>query len=291
MKFSEASPAASGGEEFQLTIRAGKTETQYWRDLWQYRELFFFLSWRDILVRYKQTTIGILWALIRPVLIIMIGTVIFGRMGGVSPGDILSKPVLICAAVLPWQFFSTALSEASNSLIMNANMLSKIYFPRIIIPASAVIVSFGDLLISLPILIALMAWHHVMPTWRFCTLPLFLALGLFAALGVGFGLSALNVKYRDFRYVIPFVVQFGIFASPVFYTSGWFHEKHGEIIYQLYRLNPMVGVIDGFRWAIGGQSVVTDWNSVLISVLVTGLIMVLGLRYFRATEQFFADII
>ena len=275
----------------RLVIEADHAESAYWSDLWRYRELFFFLSWRDILVRYKQTTIGILWALIRPVLTIVIGTVVFGRMGGVSPGDILSKPVLICAAVLPWQFFATALSEASNSLIMNANMLSKIYFPRIIVPASAVIVSFSDLLISLPILIALMAWFHVMPTWRFCTLPLFTALGLFAALGVGFGLSALNVKYRDFRYVIPFIVQFGIFASPVFYTSCWFLEMHREIIYQLYCLNPMVGVINGFRWAIGGTSVVMDWNSVLMSILVTTLVMVIGLRYFRATEETFADII
>lgn len=275
----------------RLIIEADHAESAYWSDLWRYRELFFFLSWRDILVRYKQTTIGILWALIRPLLIIVIGTVIFGRMGGVSLGDVLSKPVLICAATLPWQFFSTALSEASNSLITNANMLSKIYFPRIIIPASAVMVSFGDLLISLPILLALMAWYHVMPSWRFCALPLFTALGLFAALGVGFWLSALNVKYRDFRYVIPFIVQFGIFASPVFYTSGWFREKHGEMIYQLYRLNPMVGVIDGFRWAVGGHAVVMDWHGVLISILVTALVMVIGLRYFRATEETFADII
>jgi lipopolysaccharide transport system permease protein len=274
----------------RLVIEADHAESAYWSDLWRYRELFFFLSWRDILVRYKQTTIGILWALIRPVLIILIGTVVFSRMGAMSSGGI-PYPVLVCAATLPWQFFSTALSEASNSLIMNANMLSKIYFPRIIVPASAVIVSFGDLLISLPILIALMAWFHVMPTWRFCVLPLFTALALFAALGVGFGLSALNVKYRDFRYVIPFVVQFGIFVSPVFFTSDKFHEKHGETIYQLYCLNPMVGVINGFRWAIGGASVVMDWSSVATSILVTTLVMVIGLRYFRATEETFADII
>lgn len=275
----------------RLIIEADRAERAYWADLWRYRELFFFLSWRDILVRYKQTVIGVLWAVIRPLLIILIGTVVFGRMGGVSLGDTLAKPILICAAVLPWQFFSTALSEASNSLIMNANMLGKIYFPRIIVPASAVIVSFGDLLISLPILMGLMAWYHVWPTWRFCMLPLFTALGLFAALGVGFGLSALNVKYRDFRYVIPFVVQFGIFASPVFYTSGWFREQHGEIIYQIYRLNPMVGVIDGFRWSIGGHSILMDWTNVLISVLVVVLIVAAGLRYFRATEETFADII
>jgi lipopolysaccharide transport system permease protein len=274
----------------RLIIEADHAESAYWSDLWRYRELFFFLSWRDILVRYKQTTIGIMWALIRPLLIIVIGTVVFGKMGGMAAGEI-PKPLLICAATLPWQFFSTALSEASNSLIANANMLSKIYFPRIIIPASAVMVSFGDLLISLVILAALMAWYHVVPTWRFCTLPLFTALGLFAALGVGFWLSALNVKYRDFRYVIPFIVQFGIFVSPVFFTSSKFHENHSETLYQLYRLNPMVGVIDGFQWAIAGSSTVMDWNSVLISVLVVTVTTLSGLRYFRATEETFADII
>jgi lipopolysaccharide transport system permease protein len=294
MKFSEASPAADGVENFDLVIEAGKAEKQYWRDIWQYRELFFFLSWRDILVRYKQTTIGILWALIRPVLTIAIFTVLFGRMAGMS-SDGIPFPVFVCAGILPWQFFATAMSEASNSLIVNANMLSKIYFPRLIVPASAVMGGLLDLLISLVILAALMAWYHVMPNWRLVTLPLFTALGLFAALGVSFWLSALNVKYRDFRYVIPFIVQFGFFISPVGYSREEILRRmpnfFGQTVYALYPFNPMVGVIDGFRWAIGGNSAVLDWNSVLISILVAGLIMFLGLRYFRATEQFFADII
>ena len=273
----------------ELVIEAGKTERHYWADLWRYRELFFFLSWRDILVRYKQTVIGILWALIRPLLIIVIGTVIFGKMGGML-SDGLPYPVLICAATLPWQFFASALSEASNSLITNANMISKIYFPRIIVPASAVIVSFGDLLISLVILAGLMVWYHVWPTWRLVTLPLFTGLALFASLGVGFWLSALNVKYRDFRYVIPFIVQFGIFVSPVFFTSSVFHEKHAGPVYQWYDLNPMVAVIDGYRWALGGTA---PFNvcGLFIALAVTALLLFSGLKYFRATEKAFADII
>lgn len=277
----------------RLVIEAEHAESAYWSDLWRYRELFFFLSWRDILVRYKQTTIGILWALIRPALTIAIFTVLFGKMAKL-PSDGLPYAVFVCAGNLPWQFFATAMSEASNSLIANANMLSKIYFPRLIIPASAVIVSFVDLLISLMILAGLMAWYHVAPNWRLVTLPLFIGLGLGAALGIGFWLAALNVKYRDFRYVIPFIVQFGFFVSPVGYGSDWFSQKlfemkSGEILYALYLLNPMVGVIDGFRWAMGGQGGLSV--SIAISILVVAFIGVSGLRYFRATEETFADII
>jgi lipopolysaccharide transport system permease protein len=244
-------------------------------------------------VRYKQTVIGVLWALIRPILTIAIFTVLFGRMVK-APSDGLPFTVFVCAGNLPWQFFATAMSEASNSLVLNSNMLSKIYFPRLIVPASAVIVAFVDLLISLVIMAALMAWHHVMPTWRLLTLPLFTALGLGAALSVGLWLAALNVKYRDFRYVIPFVVQFGFFVSPVGYPSDWFAGnlmdfKHGEILQVLYLLNPMVGVIDGFRWAIGGQAGLSI--SIITSILMVAFIGTTGLRYFRRTEKKFADII
>jgi len=274
----------------ELVIEAGKAGRHYWADLWRYRELFFFLSWRDILVRYKQTVIGVLWALIRPLLIILIGTVIFSKMSDMLFDSRLPCPVLICAATLPWQFFASALSEASNSLINNANLISKIYFPRIIIPASAVIVSFGDLLISLVILAGLMAWYHVWPTWRLVTLPLFTALALFASLGVGLWLSALNVKYRDFRYVIPFIVQFGIFVTPVFFTSSKFHEKHPGPIFQLYDLNPMVAVVDGFRWALGSNAPFNGF-SLFTALAVTALLLFTGLKFFRAMEQAFADII
>jgi lipopolysaccharide transport system permease protein len=235
----------------------------------------------------------VLWALIRPALTIAIFTVLFGKMAKLPSGS-LPYAVFVCAGNLPWQFFATAMSEASNSLVANANMLGKIYFPRLIVPASAVIVAFVDLLISLVILAALMAWYHVMPTWRLATLPLFTGLGLGAALGIGFWLAALNVKYRDFRYVIPFIVQFGFFVSPVGYGSDWFSQKlfemkSGEMLYALYLLNPMVGVIDGFRWAMGGQGELSV--SIVISIFVVALIIVSGLRYFRSTEKTFADII
>jgi lipopolysaccharide transport system permease protein len=273
----------------ELIIEAGKSERHYWADLWKYRELFFFLSWRDILVRYKQTVIGILWALLRPLLIIIIGTVIFSKMTGMSSGD-LPYPVLICAATLPWQFFASAMAESSNSLITNSNMISKIYFPRIIIPASAVIVSFTDLLISLVILAGLMVWYHVVPTWRLVTLPLFTTLAFLASFGVGLWLSSLNVKYRDFRYVIPFMVQFGIFISPVFFTTTRFHDNHGEWACRIYDLNPMVAVIDGYRWALGG-SAPFNATGLLISLVVTAFLLFSGIKYFRATEKAFADII
>jgi lipopolysaccharide transport system permease protein len=279
----------------RLIIKAGQADRHYWADLWRYRELFYFLSWRDILVRYKQTVIGVLWALIRPILTIAIFTVLFGKVARLpSP---IPYPIFVCAGVLPWQFFATAMAEASNSLVLNANMLSKIYFPRIIVPASAVIVGFVDLLISLVILAAMMAWYHVLPTWRLLALPLFTLLGLAAALGVGLWLSALNAKYRDFRYVIPFVVQFGFFVSPVGYSRDALHQKLGDtplgrIVYDLYPLNPMDGVINGFRWSVGGGSgAPLDANSVLISIGVVIVTTALGLRYFRRTERRFADII
>jgi lipopolysaccharide transport system permease protein len=273
----------------EFVIEAGKSERHYWADLWKYRELFFFLSWRDILVRYKQTVIGILWALIRPLLIIVIGTVIFSKMTLTST-DNLPYAVLICAATLPWQFFASAMSESSNSLIVNSNMISKIYFPRIIVPASAVIVSFTDLLISLVILAGLMLWYHVLPTWRLATLPLFTVLAFFSSFGVGLWLSSLNVKYRDFRYVIPFMVQFGIFISPVFFTTAKFHENHGELAGRLYDLNPMVAVIDGYRWALG-DTAAFNFNGLITSLVVTALLLISGVKYFRATEKSFADII
>src|ERR1700722_17919992 len=218
----------------RLIIRAGEVERHYWADLWRYRELFFFLSWRDILVRYKQTVIGVLWALIRPILTIAIFTVLFGKVAKLpSP---IPYPIFVCMGVIPWQFFATAMSEASNSLVLNSNMLSKIYFPRLIVPSSAVIVAFADLVISLVIPAAMMAWYHVMPTWRLLALPLFTLQGLLAAMAVSLWLSALNVKYRDFRYVIPFVVQFGFFVSPVGYPSDWFvgkltNMRYGEALH------------------------------------------------------------
>jgi lipopolysaccharide transport system permease protein len=274
-----------------IVIEADKGERVYWSDLWRYRELFFFLSWRDILVRYKQTVIGIFWAIIRPLLQMIILTFIFGKLAGMHSGG-LPYPVMVFAGMLPWQFFASSMAEASNSLIANANMLSKIYFPRIIVPASAVIVSFVDFLISSVLLGGIMVLYAVVPNWQVLLLPFFAGLGLLASLGIGLWLAALNVKYRDFRYVVPFIVQLGVYVTPVPYTSEVVRQKFGQTAYDIYCLNPMVGVINGFRWCIGGHAHVPfDGISVIMSVAMVGAILLSGLWYFRSTEENFADII
>ena len=274
----------------RLVIEANHAERAYWTDLWRYRELFFFLSWRDILVRYKQTVIGVLWAVLRPVLTTVVFTIVGGRLAGL-PSDGLPYPVFVFAAMLPWQFFASSLAEASNSLVTNASMLSKIYFPRLVVPTSAVMVSLVDFLISAVILAALMAWYHVAPTWRLAALPAFTVLAFLAAFGPSLWLAALNVKYRDFRYVIPFIVQFGLFISPVIFSSGYLRDKLGLVASQFYCLNPMVGVIDGFRWATGGHADVDLGRNLLVSADMTALLLVTGVKYFRTTEDNFADII
>jgi lipopolysaccharide transport system permease protein len=273
----------------ELIIEAGSSDRQYWRDLWRYRELFGFLAWRDILVRYKQTVIGVAWAVIRPLLTILIGTVIFGQLAGLSYEGVPAA-VSICAATLPWYFFSAALSESASSLVGNANLISKVYFPRMILPASAVVVALVDFAISLLILGGLMAWYQVMPTWRLATLPLFTALAFVCAMGPGLLFTALNVKYRDFRYIIPFVVQFGQFISPVFYTTSTVQEKFGATGLWLASLNPLVSVIDGFRWAICGTGSF-HWGSFGLSCALSVLLLWIGVSYFRRTEKTFADVI
>lgn len=274
-----------------IVIEADKAERGYWLDLWRFRELFFFLSWRDILVRYKQTVIGILWAVIRPILTTVVLTFAFRKLASVQ-SDGLPYAVMVLAGTLPWSFFSSSLTEAGGSLIANANMLSKIYFPRLIIPASSVMVSLMDFLISLAILAGMLVLYRVLPDWQILALPFFTLLGFFASLGAGLWLAALNVKYRDFRFVIPFVVQFGLYATPVGYPSELVRSKYGELAYRLFALNPMVGVINGFRWCLGGRVHVSmDWDGLLIAVVMVLLITVSGLRYFRATEETFADIV
>jgi lipopolysaccharide transport system permease protein len=273
----------------ELTIEAGKTERHYWADLWRYRELFFFLSWRDILVRYKQTVIGVLWAVLKPLLTMIVFTVIFGKLAKM-PSEGMPYPVFVYVAMLPWQFFSSALAEASNSLLTNANMISKIYFPRLVVPASAVIVCFVDFLISGVILVGLLAWYHDFPTWRVVLLPAFTVLAFLASFGISLWLAALNVKYRDFRYIIPFIVQFGLYVSPVGFSSTTVSDKAGVLAGQLYALNPMVGVIDGFRWVFGSDAPF-DAYGLLVSLGVTALLLFTGVKYFRATEKAFADII
>ena len=270
----------------EIVLEAGRTEGQYWRDLWRYRELFYFLAWRDILVRYKQTVIGIAWALIRPLLTMLVFTVVFGKIAKL-PSEGVPYPLLVFAAMLPWQFFATALGEASNSLIGNSNLISKIYFPRLIVPAGSVITSFVDFLISGAFLVALMAWYRFVPDWRVVTLPLFVVLAFAAALGSGLFLAALNVEYRDFRHIVPFIVQFGMYISPVGFSSSVVPEKWRL----LYSLNPMVGVIDGFRWALLGGKTQLDVTALAMSLTVISALLILGIWYFRKTEKTFADVI
>ncbi|MBD2164381.1 ABC transporter permease [Calothrix membranacea FACHB-236] len=273
-------------DQRELVIEAGRTEQQYWKDLWRYRELLYFLAWRDILVRYKQTFIGMAWALIRPFLTMVVFTVVFGNLAKL-PSEGVPYPILVFAGMLPWQFFSNALGECSNSLISNANLISKVYFPRLIIPISAVTVSFVDFMISGMILLGLMAWYNFVPSWRILTLPLFIGIAFAASMGVGLWLASLNVEYRDFRYIVPFIMQFGLYISPVGFSSSVVPEKWRL----LYSLNPMVGVIDGFRWAIiGGNSKIYLPGFILSMGLVVFLLLT-GIWYFRKTERTFADVI
>ena len=270
----------------EIVIQAGRTEKQYWKDLWLYRELFYFLSWRDILVRYKQTAIGIAWAILRPLLTMLVLSVVFGKLAKLPSGG-TPYPILVFSAILPWQFFANALTESSNSLIDNANLVSKVYFPRLAIPTSSVVVSFVDFLLSGLILIGLMVWYDFWPTWRVIFLPLLILISFAVALGAGLWISAMNVKYRDFRYIIPFIVQFGLYISPVGFSSSVVPEKWRLI----YSLNPMVGVIDGFRWAILGMDNLIYGPGFIFSLSIVAILFAGGLRYFRKTERTFADII
>jgi lipopolysaccharide transport system permease protein len=272
---------------YELIIEAGRGERGYWRDLWHYRELFQVLAWRDIAVRYKQTVIGVAWALIRPFLTMVVFTVVFGKLAKLPSDGATPYALLVFAALLPWSFFSTALADASNSLIGNANLISKVYFPRLIVPAATVMVAFVDFLVSFAILVGLMLWYQFAPGWQVLFLPLFAAIAFLASLGIGLWVTALNVKYRDFRYVIPFMVQFGLYISPVGFSSaiipdGW---------RLLYSLNPMVGVIDGFRWCLLGGESQLYLPAVGLSVSMTAFFLWLGIRQFRRMEKSFADLI
>ncbi|HYM93698.1 MAG TPA: ABC transporter permease [Chitinophagaceae bacterium] len=276
----------ANSSEFDLIIEPSLIKKNYWNDLWKYRELFFFLAWRDILVRYKQTVIGLAWSLLRPFLTMVVFTVIFGRLAKLPSGS-TPYPILVFSAMLPWQFFSTSFSDASNSLIGNSNMLTKIYFPRMIIPASTVIVNFVDFLISFLILIGLMFWFHFLPPLTILALPLFLLQAFLISMGASFYVAAVNVKYRDFKYIVPFVVQLGLYISPVGFSSNVVPEKWRL----LYSVNPMVGVIDGFRWAITGDSNQIYLPGLFLSLGVTIFLVLMGIWYFRKMERTFADLI
>jgi lipopolysaccharide transport system permease protein len=271
--------------EHHLIIEAGQTEQQYWRDLWRYRELLYFLSWRDILVRYKQTAIGFTWAFLRPFLTMIVFTVVFGKIAKL-PSDGVPYPILVFAGLLPWQFFTNSLSESGSSLTSNVNLISKVYFPRLILPASSVVVAFIDFAISFAMLLGLMAYFAFWPTWRILLLPIFTVLAFAAALGPGLLITALNVRYRDFRYIVPFIVQMGLYISPVGFSSSIVPNEYRF----LYSLNPMVGVIDGFRWSICGTGSLY-WPSFFAALGITVILLIGSIVYFRGTERTFADII
>lgn len=269
-----------------IEVEAGRVERRYWNDLWRYRELFYFLAWRDILVRYKQTTLGIAWALMRPLLTMTVFTIVFSKFANLPSGDV-PYPILVLSAMLPWQFFSSAVSEAGNSVIGEAGMISKVYFPRLVIPASAVMVSLVDFIISGVLVVALMFWYDVSPDWRAAALPLLILLVFATALGIGLWIAALTVRYRDVRYVTPFFVQLGLYVSPVGFSSAVVPEQWRL----LYSLNPMVGIIDGFRWALLGGHSSLYWPGLLLSFCATSILIVTGTMYFRNTERRFADLI
>ncbi len=273
-------------KEYELKIEAGKLHQRYLKDLWVYRELFLFLAWRDILIRYKQTIIGVAWSVIRPLLTMIVFTIVFGKIAKL-PSNGIPYAILVYSAMLPWQFFANTVSEGGNSLINNSSLVSKVYFPRIVIPSTCMIVSLIDFLISIVIFVAIMVWYQFVPSWKIVFMPAFLALACVAALGVVYWVSALNVKYRDFKYVIPFMVQFGLYISPVGFSSSVVPEKWRL----LYSLNPMVGVIDGFRWMVIGNESSIYMPGFCLSVGLSILLFLSGFCFFRKVEREFADFI
>ncbi len=273
--------------ETTLILEAGRAEEHYWRDLWRYRELFSVLAWRDVSVRYKQTVIGAAWALLRPFLTMVIFTVVFGRLAKLPSDGTVPYALLVFAGLLPWSLFSAALTGAADSLVANANLIGKVYFPRIIVPAATIVTALIDFLLSLLILAAMMAWYRFVPGWQVLFLPVFIVLALLASLGPGLWMTALNIKYRDFRVVIPFMVQLGLYVSPVGFSSAVVPEEWRW----LYSLNPLVGIIDGFRWCLlGGESTIY-WPGFSVSLGAIAFFLWRRISRFRATERTFADLI
>ena len=279
--------ASSPASERVIILEPGRAERNYWRDLWHYRELFAILAWRDVSVRYKQTAIGVAWAVVRPFLTMVVFTVIFSRVAKLPSDGSAPYPIMVFAGMLPWFLFSSVLSEASGSLIGNANLISKVYFPRLVIPSASAVVALVDFVVNLAMLTLLTLWYGFLPGWRALLLPVFVALAVLASLGPALWITALNVKYRDFRYIIPFIVQFGLYVSPVGFSSAVVPEKWRF----WYSLNPVVGVIDGFRWCLlGGQSPFYP-PGFLVSLAVVAFFLWFGVHYFRATERAFADMV
>lgn len=270
----------------EMILEPGRTSRQYWRDLWRYRELFYFLAWRDILVRYKQTIVGIAWAVLRPLLTLFILVFVFQTIAGMESGD-TPYPILVLCGMLPWQFFATALSQSGQSLVSNAGMVSKVYFPRLILPASSVITSLVDFLITAVLLGLLMVYYQYVPGVEVLLVPFFILLAFFTAFGAGVWISALMVRYRDFRIIVPFIVQFGLYISPVGYVTAEVPQNRQT----LFAMNPMVGVIDGFRWAILGGEHQLNPQGLVISVILVLIVCYTGIWFFRRTERTFADVI
>ncbi|MBV9993711.1 MAG: ABC transporter permease [Caulobacteraceae bacterium] len=273
--------------ETTLVLEPGRADRYYWLDLWRYRELFAILAWRDLAVRYKQTVIGVAWAVVRPLLTMLIFTFIFGRIARLHSDGAAPYPIMVLAGLLPWTLFSTILSEASASLIGNANLIGKVYFPRLIVPSAAIVVALADFAVAFLILLAMMVWFRFAPDWRILFLPAFILLGVLASLGPALFITAMNVKYRDFRYIIPFLLQFGTYVSPVGFSSSVTPAEWRL----LYSANPAVGVIDGFRWCLLGGEAHLYLPGFLVSLAVVAAFLWLGVGYFRATERSFADLL
>jgi len=270
-----------------LVLEPGRAERHYWRDIWDYRELFAILAWRDVSVRYKQTAIGVAWALLQPLLTMIVFTVVFGRVAKLPSEGTAPYPVMVFAGLLPWLLFSSILSGASNSLVLNANLIGKVYFPRVIVPTAVGLVSLVDFGINFVLLAVLTLWFRFVPSWHMIFLPFFILLAILASLGPALLMTAMNVKYRDFRYIIPFIVQFGVYASPVGFSSSIIPAKWRF----WYSLNPVVGAIDGFRWCVlGGQSPLYI-PGFLLSLSIVTVFLWQGIAYFRRTERTFADLI
>ena len=278
-------------DRFDIWLEAGRTEKHYWLDLWRYRELFLILAWRDVAVRYKQTVVGVAWSLIQPLLTMLIMTVVFSKLAGLHSDGNVPYAIMVLSGMLPWQFFANALASSGQSLVSNSTLISKIYFPRLLIPASTAGVALVDFLISLLILAGMMIFYQFAPTWRLLFIPILLVFAFITSLGPGLLVGALTVQYRDFRFILPFVIQFGLYLCPVGFSSGVVREKLGDAAFLLYSLNPMVGVIDGFRWAILGGASSFYMPSFLISLAVSAMMLWVGVWYFRKIERTFADII
>lgn len=272
----------------ELVLEAGRAERHYWRDLWRYRELLYFLAWRDVKVRYKQAALGAAWALIQPIVTMVLFTFVFGKLAHMPVGSLPPQayPLLVISGLLPWQLFSAALSGASSSLVSNANLISKVYFPRLVVPLASLAVAVIDFTVVLGLYAVMAAWFGVLPTWRVCLLPLFILPALVIALGAGLWLTALTVKYRDFRFIVPFLLQIGVFATPVGYRSDNLPNWK-----QLLALNPLTGVIDGFRWCLLDGDFTLDPRTLALSIGLALVLLASGIWYFRSTERTFADII